>query len=135
MRRWLSRLVAWLRPEAVLSPLPAPPPSAPWQRIDRETWTRILQSDTGRRLLARARAVHYQMLRSASADHFHAAQAVHAARGFEEAITWLESLAISSAPDASGASAIGGPGEGLANETPEQASERELRELIARSSP
>lgn len=139
MIKWLvSWLSGWLwkgRPAATLAPLPAVPLTDRWSKLDRENWRRILQSDTGRRMLARARAVHYQTLRAASADHFHAAQSVHAARGFEEAITWLESLSISSASDAQDANAIGGQGDSPTNETPEQTDERELRELVARHSP
>lgn len=129
MRRWLARLVTRLLPAAVSPRLPAV--LAPWTQLDRDTWGRILKSDTGRRMLNRARAVHYTMLRAASGDHFHAAQNAHAARGFEEAITWLESLANSAAAENGQLEAE----PSMPPETDEQQAERELREMIARHSP
>jgi len=141
VKRFVSWLVTWWwlrpsRPEALSCvALPAAPLTPPWSKIDRENWHRIITSETGQRVLARARAVHYHTLRAASQDHFHAAQSAHAARGFEEAIIWLESLSISSAPDATGATTIGGTGESQPNETPELTEARELREFVDRYSP
>lgn len=106
--------------------LPAFSP-APWTAMDMQSWKAVLASEVGKRFIARARAVHFALLNEASKDHFHAAQNVHAARGWGEALQWLQSLSCScdaqqEKPDS------GAPGEA-------PAAERELEAIQERMSP
>lgn len=135
LRRLFRRVNACLArsPGATLSPLATIPVAPDWTALDRDKWRGVLDSELGRKLLARGRAVHYLMLDAASKDHFHAAQNVHAARGFNEAIRWLQSLSLSAS--ASAEQSTGTPGEASSSETPAEMEARESAAFLQRMSP
>lgn len=101
--RWLRQLLLSLRhllPTFPLNPEPAQVavclvPNAPdWITDDRARWFQFLRSETGRKLIARARAVHYAAALRASEDLFHTQHSAGVAKGFGDAIKWFESLSL-----------------------------------------
>jgi hypothetical protein len=114
-------------PGEIHTSLPAVPRCPPWTKIEQDAWLRVLQSDIGKKFLARAGAVHYGMLNAAGEDHFHAAQSIHAARGFGECIKWLQSL--SSVADAQATTDTASTGESKSGE------KSEIEQILARISP
>lgn len=85
---WVRRLLGAETP-------PAAPSGAPWSQEDRENWKRFMDSATGRRLIARGYARHYQNLIAAGKDFIHPGNMVHAGRGWGECLQWLQTLCVS----------------------------------------
>lgn len=104
--------VAWLvnyytqpqrKPAAPHIPSVAPEYAPDWLEQDRLAWCNFLQSDHGKTMIARARAVEWSLLRKASEDVFHTSHTAGVAKGYGDCLNWLESLSRSSrAQDDSG---------------------------------
>ncbi len=110
-QKFRNRFLRIRKQPVVLSSLPAVPIVPDWTALDRDRWKAVLNSETGRKFVSRARAVHFKMLNDSGEDHFHAAQSVHAARGFGEAIVWLQSLSASCSAQQEKQTDSGGLGE------------------------
>lgn len=124
MIRWVKKLVQSLLPGVFLSP-PAPLSAPEWTALDRDRWKNFLASSTGKALMLRARARHYQNLISASTDFINPGNMAHAGRGWGECLQWLESLSL-----AGGATPAKNDGGQLGDAVPD-----EMAEFIARHSP
>lgn len=127
MNPWLTGVLHALAGRKI-QPAPQPIPIAPdWTAVERDQWKSVLNSPTGKKMIARAKAVQYKLLDDASKDHFHAAQNVHAARGFGEAIIWLQTLSVSCSVE---------PSKPATNPDKEKpAAVREIEEYESRISP
>ncbi|HVX56968.1 MAG TPA: hypothetical protein VHA37_04500 [Candidatus Saccharimonadales bacterium] len=91
------RLVSWLWAVLVrLERLPAAPVAVDWLPEDQAAWVTFLRTTTGQRLLARMRAIESQVAINACQDVFHTAHSAGMAKGWHEALTWLQSLSRSS---------------------------------------
>lgn len=78
-------------------PLASVPAVAPdWVEQSRLVWSNFLQSDHGKTLIARGRAVEWNLLRKASEDVFHTSHTAGIAKGYGDCLNWLESLSRSS---------------------------------------
>ncbi len=65
-----------------------------WTPHDSASWRAIMLSDLGKKFIGVSKSAHYRMLQAASASQFHAAQEVHAARGFQECLKWIMLMTV-----------------------------------------
>lgn len=73
------------------------PIAAPdWLPVNRLAWSNFLQSEHGKILLARGRAIEFETARAACKEPFHVEHSAGKAAGFKECLDWLESLSRSS---------------------------------------
>lgn len=132
---WLLKILGWTaRDESAAKGPPVAPivtldAQRTWTESDRAAWRGVMASPLGVKLVAVTKAAHYRMLRAASEDHFHAAQSVHCARGFEEAIKWLQLLSVSADVPAQTQNTSRAHGEAQPGERDAEA------ELLSRMSP
>lgn len=115
----------WFRKktEAALPPAPAAPE---WTPTDQNNWKRFLESSTGNKLIARARAIEYDRAVAACADKVSQGHTAPRAAGFSDAIVWLLSLSrVSRATEATDSRANG----------ESQTTEPGLDDFLARLSP
>jgi len=125
MASLFQRLFSSRRAAPARSDLPFCPGAAPdWLPEHRAQWHQFWHSPTGRVLLARGRAIHFETAARACADVFHTAHSAGAAQGFGEALAWLDSLSRSARAPAEASPADGHP------DTP-PTGEPELRELYS----
>lgn len=128
----MKRLLRWLRGPRKDTPaeffsLPAAPEAPDWGPDEQAHWRQFLLSPGGKALMGRMRAVHYAVATGACADAFNTVHAGGRAAGWQEAMSWLETL--SRASRANEEPTPGNRGESTDNHRPGEA------ELIERYSP
>lgn len=80
-------------PAVSSGPIPAPESALAWTVADVLNLRKFLQSDTGAKLLQRARAMEYNIAVNACRDAVHTAHSAGMAAGVSDTVQWLQSLA------------------------------------------
>jgi hypothetical protein len=130
--KWFRNIFRHAPPEPVaviLSPLPAISSAPEWTALDRDTLRSILNSETGKKLVARLRATEYAVAVANAKDQFHTQHSAGRTVGYSECINHILTLTISCAAEQAKSAEDGG-GSGEARPI-----EREMDELVQRISP
>lgn len=128
IRRVYEKLNPWLRAPSA----PATAPSlARWTSEDRDQWSKFLPSTTGKRFVARLRAVESLNALAACKTDASTVEAAKRAHGYSDCLAHILSLASAADQGEAKIQLTGAP----ANETEAQREARENRELLERYSP